>query len=814
MIPAPQKYQSFNNQSVKFPSYVMVIDGYEFILGTTEIGTKLLYGDNVKYGQSFIYGGIRPIEKQLPIFDLQNSTNKINQVHEQEQGKATISTLQICVIDYLGEMTKLISPGVIIDDVMGKTVEFWGGFSEISFPHEYVKLFRGYITNVRAKPCQVIFDLSDPSGKQRTQCFVCRSSKLGAEINSSETMIPIVSTAGFFESIANAIGVTDATVKLGVRIGDEFIQYTGISGNSLTGCTRAAFQNYGGVKNVASSHDSGEEVVNCIVIEDLAINIALKTMLSGLGTWWKETIEIQHIGLTGLVSPNRIDNSIRLKKSVDSYGIVVGDFVKVSTIGQVFTVEEIYDENTIIVSPHGILVDSLETDALLSHRSKYDTYPVNVGLGMTPDDVDIARFEYWRDSFLGSQVMGFCIDETENDGKTFIEKELLLPICAYSLTRSGRRSMGLTHPPLAVDTLDVIDDDAIVDPQNIEVNRGFNNRRFFNEIFYKYDHIRGDFTSMYYRDDSESISRFGASQVKTLPISSRGFRTHLGGPALVAARAYRFLQRYRFGCEEISLSVSWGRGHLHEAGDIVVLNDTGHLLIPNTDDGTRQIKNRPMEILERNVGVRDAKVQLKLLSKSGFELTDRYAVISPSSVIRYVGSDYIDIDPSFGKKYSDFEYKKWNKLLGYRIRVFSIDYSRDSIVFLKSQDETRKERFYVTGTLDAEPGDIVRLAPYYDADRDQETLSKNVYFYVNPTLKVVSGSSMSVFEVDDASGLIPGSVVMVRSLDWNTESVESKVSTIVGNVVTLKTEIGFVPEAGQLVELVGYVDGGAPYRII
>jgi len=815
MINAPSRYNTLNGVQTKFPAYVLRISDYDILLGTSaNIGTYIRYGDaGIRYGDAdLIYGGTRRLKNARGWIDLDNSTTRISQVHEQEQGRASVATLQLSIVDYEGEITKLITPGKVINDLLGQSVEFFGGFTQLSFPEEYVRLFRGYVDEIQSMPGRIVISLVDPSAKRKQELFLTAKTKLVAAIGAGDTSIQLVSAQGFHCQITNPNGDIDTTHLVGCQIDDEFIQYSGVSDDTLIGCVRGAWSDHGG--GAAAAHDAGADVTALFRMEGIAIDLALKAMLSGWGGPWRTGVAVQSINITGEVTPLAIQDTIRFPVDVrDVYGLTTGDYIFLTGYpGEVFTVAEILDLYTVRVAEQGILLNESASSSTASFRSKYDVYPTTCGLRMSPEDVDVERHEYWEFSFLGSQQMSFLISETESSGKTFIEKELLFPVSAYSLVRSGRVSMGLTHPPLTTEILDIIDDDTVIDPESIVTKRGFNTRRFFNEVLFNYDNEGGDFKSSLRQVDTESLNKF--KMTKTLSVDSKGFRSWLSGEVLAQSRARRFLSRYRLGCEEISLNVSWGKGHLHEVGDIIVLNDKGHLQISNSADGTRRIKNVPMEILDRTVGIKDGKVALKLLSRAGFELTDRYAVIGPSSTCRVGGATFFEVQSSFGGRYGSEEWQKWAKFIGYRVRIHRPDYSASAVVIIEAQDSTNKNKFYFAGTHTAHAGDIVELAPYDDTSEDSETLAKNVYVYLNPSINVVSGTSQTAFEVSDASHLRTGAVMLIHSPDWTRVSVEAFIQTIAGTTITVDRALGFTPQNGDMIELVGFLDNGAPYRII
>ena len=83
-----------------------------------------------------------------------------------------------------------------------------------------------------------------------------------------------------------------------------------------------------------------------------------------------------------------------------------------------------------------------------------------------------------------------------------------------------------------------------------------------------------------------------------------------------------------------------------------------------------------------------------------------------------------------------------------------------------------------------------------------------------PQLTVVSGISATQFTVSagDAAKMSVGQEVQIHSADYSVDSVDVEVTNITGTTITT-TAIGFTPAAGQLVELVGFLDSGKPYRI-
>ena len=64
------------------------------------------------------------------------------------------------------------------------------------------------------------------------------------------------------------------------------------------------------------------------------------------------------------------------------------------------------------------------------------------------------------------------------------------------------------------------------------------------------------------------------------------------------------------------------------------------------------------------------------------------------------------------------------------------------------------------------------------------------------------------------SDFFVGSIIRVHSANYVSQSSEVQVTAIAGNVLTLSAALGYLPSAGDKVQLIGFAsDEGLPYRI-
>ena len=173
----PDKYLRFNEQTVKNLRIVIDIDGLDLITSSA-IYTRVRYGDpDINYGDpGLVYGGLRRLDtyqgrEVKDILSLDSSSLHISQRLEPEQGRGAVSTMSLAFVDRDNYMTQVISPGVIIDEILGRQCVVYLGFEQISFPDDYITIFRGRISDVKSHPGLVILQLSDPNLIRRQNVF-------------------------------------------------------------------------------------------------------------------------------------------------------------------------------------------------------------------------------------------------------------------------------------------------------------------------------------------------------------------------------------------------------------------------------------------------------------------------------------------------------------------------------------------------------------------------------------------------------------------------------------------------------------------
>lgn len=908
----PEKFLLYNDFQTKKLAIVVDIPGLDY-LTSTQIGRVLRYGDPYVYGDpGLIYGGLVPVgsaageRQQQTLINLEGASLTIAQRLEPEQGRAAISTLAMSFIDLNKYMTRAITPGEIIPEILGAEVKIWIGYAQTSFPEDYYIVWRGRVAQINPDIGRVSLQFTDPNLGKRQRVFYTAKTQLetyvvpivtgisGTQftvsagnaakfspgkrmlfhraspvtdvdvevlsiagvtvtltaslgftptlgdtidtlgISSTVGTIPVVSNGDFFQKILGPDGVTyDQTVRNFIRIDDELIEYqqtgfeaTGFGVNQFVDVVRGARG------TTAANHDINSDVDSYIELTGHAIDIALKIQMSGWGGPYLSDYEFEALVVTGDPITPFVNNGIVLENFVDAVrdlGLAVGDFITITgdptPANNGLCVVEGFDDsngqpNKVILTDK-TFTGSPATPAVLALRSQFDTYPLTCGAKLPGWEVDVAGHIYYKNTYLVSAAnsYNFLINGPDS-AKTFIETQIMLPLGAYCITRQGKLSMGLTKPPIADERTTRININNVIDPQTIKVQRGLNNRKFFNEMNWEYDYDNeGTPLSKRKSLETDSLNTIGVSSV--LPVQAKGAKTTLGFDDIVTKRERFIFTRYADGAVLYDMKVTFGAGSVIEAGDVVILEDEGNLQIPNLATGKRDIGTQLLEVINRSIDFKTGQVSLQLLGGIGALVDDRFATITPSSLVT-TGSTTtkVRITESFGEVFPGQEQKKWTDYTGLRIVVHSKNYTtRYAEVTFVGLDPIDNHALIVNPALPFTPlvDDIVELAPYSTStDPLDQALAKLVHCFLDPSVNITSGVSTTSFNVApaDIAKFNPGQKLLVHNTDYSIFSPEVEILSAVGTLVTVDTSLGFTPTAGQTAELIGFADLGGPYRFI
>ncbi len=735
MILSDRLYRNLLQSNIK-PILVLEIEGVPFLIGSDTIKKIPLYGDDdLFYGQpNLYYGGLVPYPDNLQktLISLEGTTTQIRQSLEPDKARGSgISQMTISLIDKNGEATKIT--GGTYGEILFKKCKLWVTFGDTNaFNNDYILLFRGVVESVSSEQGRCKLNLNSPDQKKRSQLYIKPDTELDGAIDNVVTTLTVADIANFFIVPDHpAYAPKDESLITCIKINDEIIRFTGISGNQLTGLTR------GYLGTTAALHADTDQVEGFLLLTGNAMDLALKIMLSDKDqTPYIDNLAAKSVGLDGV---NPLDNAIFFNdlNFERDYQVKIGDFVKTSGFtngGNNLSVwTEILDVGITDAGSY-IVVDATltyepTTSGVVDFLSQYNTLGA-FGLKMDTDEVDIEKHEFLKNSFLSLYDMKFYLTDDIESGKEFIEQELYLPTSCYSLPTDAeglsRVSVGIHKPPIPGTNIISVTKSNVINPKELGIDRSVN-KNYYSAIVTKYEDSPTDAELRRRVITVVGTPQVSAAGNKTLLIESRGLKNEFNAKFLAETTQSRLLQRYSGAAESIKNAKTHFRDAIQVVpGDIVFVDPDGLNLI----DNETQTRDKPpllMEVINKTVDIKNGSSTFELVA-TGFNVEARFGLISPASKITNVISSkvfvitYVNAPSDYGPS----EYRKWNRLNRPSVRIRRPDFSLVfDTVLVSANSNTVEIQDVPSFTLQAD--DIMEFSYYSDSDtKDQQKL---IYAY-------------------------------------------------------------------------------------
>jgi hypothetical protein len=143
----------------------------------TEIGQDGLFIDG-----SWNIGEFGVDESVRPLISLSGTTTNISQQLDTDKGAATsTSTVKIRLVDKDDFVTRFISPGFELEDILYRDCKLRLGFVEGQYPQDYIDLFIGKITGVESGAGWIDLTIANPDDLKRSEVFAKIDTELAAD---------------------------------------------------------------------------------------------------------------------------------------------------------------------------------------------------------------------------------------------------------------------------------------------------------------------------------------------------------------------------------------------------------------------------------------------------------------------------------------------------------------------------------------------------------------------------------------------------------------------------------------------------------
>lgn len=731
----PRMLRALSELSIE-PNIAMKFEGLDVIFSNNPVQDFVTIGCPGFFigADGYFVGGLKDIEpeRNRTLIDDSSVNQTIRQQINHDEGKSSsISNMNIGLVDKDQYVTELISPGFLLPEIMGRKAQVFVTFGNVSFFEDAIEVFKGFTTSVESFPGLVKFKLNHPDNKKKVELFKSVTTRLTANINTTQTSIAVEDASSYFEP--------QGSLSSYLRIGNELIQYSTIVGNTFVGVTRGAL---GTTANAANANDQVKPIYS---LEGNPLDLAMELMMSGHGTDpVHEGIEVDSFLQIG-AGVTQIANAVYFEQKNLSrdFGLRPGDTVTITgaTNGAnnvtLATVDDVVrSDSGYYATLSGVsLVLEQTTSAVMSTFTQFNTLPD--GMRMTPDEVDIDEHEKIRDFFHSSVAMRFFLKEEAIEGKEFIEKQLYQPIACYALPRKAKSSVGYTIGPIPGEDIQTFDITSIKNPKNLRITRT-QAKSFFNEVFYKYDDApeveEEKFTvgKLYISQDSKN--RIPGNS-RLFNIDSQGLRTDLNAESIAQINANRILDRYKFIAEIVYCSTLLRNGANIEIGDIVI-GDLKDLQVSDITQGTRLFKPRLFEVKNKSLNLKTGHIDFSLLD-TGINIDTRFGLISPcSNITGIISQSQFVIGPN------PDEWVKWSKIVNsgnpMSVLIRNADYTIQEDLVVTSIDENTFT-LQSPATITLTPGLMVEFTIYEDADVSDK--QKLVYGFMNDNPTFLDGEN-------------------------------------------------------------------------
>lgn len=792
---------------------ILEIEGIPFIFGAVPIQ------EYVRIGEAFIgeeiVGGVRNAENSRDLIDIEKTSNSIKQQIEiSNTSSGSVSKFVVTLVDKDQELTRLFQPGNLISDILTAKCDAYLGFQGGAHPEDSIRIFAGSIDDVEFGAGNVKLSIANPQQKLRSEVLQQITTKLDGAIDDVTTTINLVSTEGLV--------IPTDTLRSFVRIDDEVIEYTDISGNTLLGVVR-------GVDSVASSHENEIDVVTVYRLDGNPLDISLKLALSGGEKVFATESAVNFVQ----VDPsNNIANSFLIEDSniQDELGLSIGDLVTIT--GASNASNNVVDAPIIAftqvstgtaITLDGVsLVQETASSAEAQFVSQYNV--LNDGAAMTPREVDVERFIFYK-NLLAAQLPQLSIPITDTViPRDFLSEQALFIAGYYQTPRKGRWSISATIPPISLGATPSLTEDNVLNPSRISPKRSLNDN-FYNAVAYRYnkDIISDKLTAFRGTLSARSTNQIKTG-TKTLKIDADGLQDTPATDQFLSIQSRRFIDRFQFAAETIMVEVNYKTGFNIEVGDTVFFGSKG-LQVTDITNGSRNFSPRLFEVTNKTLQFGEGNASVKLrLTDTKFGADGRVGVVSPSSFLA-AGSTTSElvIRASYSNKIDIQERQKWEDFLGQKILVHSPDYSYQEEVLISDFPASNPQIIEITPPLSSAPpeGYLINI-PYYPdtTDKTENAVYKDQFVFFNPQVSATGGTTTTIeVSLADADKFFVGAFIRVHSDDFtrdsNTTGIddELEITDITGTTLTVNQDIGFTVLSGDKIDLIGFSDLGDPYRV-
>lgn len=167
------------------PNIVLAIDGHDRLYGADIMKVYVTVGmPNLLIGGGWLIGGMIKSEELDDYISIDGTTTNISQQLDLDKNNASSTqTVKVRLVDIDSTITRLISPGYDLNDILYKNTKLRLGFKDGSYPSDYIDLFIGKIQQVEAGSGYIDLTIAHPEELKRSEIFPKIETTLTADLN-------------------------------------------------------------------------------------------------------------------------------------------------------------------------------------------------------------------------------------------------------------------------------------------------------------------------------------------------------------------------------------------------------------------------------------------------------------------------------------------------------------------------------------------------------------------------------------------------------------------------------------------------------
>jgi hypothetical protein len=162
----------------QIPQLVLEIQGYPYVISLGPVTKYIHIGDEgLVIGDDWTIGGLNQLLNNLDLINLKASSKTIaQQVVPDKGGSPSVPSFSLNLIDVDLAMSQLISPSVILPDILGVRADLYLGYQGTAYPQDFVRVIAGIIDRTESG-AGITLNVAHPELKKKTDLFVKQTTK-------------------------------------------------------------------------------------------------------------------------------------------------------------------------------------------------------------------------------------------------------------------------------------------------------------------------------------------------------------------------------------------------------------------------------------------------------------------------------------------------------------------------------------------------------------------------------------------------------------------------------------------------------------